>query len=153
MYCQYGMSCAKKSTAVVKKGGIFLIKKNKENKWFKPGLKMTKEIKITIKDLSVSAHLGMTVEERKSPQEIRWTIQFSTLMSTEPLVCYQGVSDKIQLYSQNQNFSSMEELVVYCHRRLKTDFPKITSLFLKLHKVSPPLKGLSGGVFLEYGDK
>ena len=114
---------------------------------------MTKEIKITIKDLSIPVHLGMTFEEKKKPQEIRWTIQFSALASTEPSICYQEVSDKIQLYSQSQNFSSMEELVIYCYRRLKTDFPKIISLSLKLHKVSPPLEGLSGGVFLEYGDR
>ncbi len=116
-------------------------------------MKMKKEIKITIKDLSIPVHLGMTVEERKGLQEIRWTVRFSVLTSMEPPVCYQEVSDKIQLYSQSKSFSSMEEMAVCCYRQLKTDFPKITSLSLKLHKVSPPLKGLLGGVFLEYGDE
>ena len=110
--------------------------------------------KIVIKDLSVPVHLGMTVEEQKRLQEIRWTIQFSALMSADhkPLVCYQEVSDKIKSYSQSDQFSSMEELVLFCYDRIKQDFPNIKSLSLSLHKVSPPLKGLSGGVFFEYGD-
>ncbi len=110
--------------------------------------------KIIIKDLSIPVYLGMTVEERKRLQEIRWTVQFRALMDIDhkPLVCYQEVTDKIKSYSKSDKFSSMEELVLFCYHRLKKDFPKIKSLSLSLHKVSPPLKGLSGGVFFEYGD-
>lgn len=110
--------------------------------------------KIIIKDLSVPVNLGMTAKEQKHLQEIRWTIQFSSVMDSgyKPLVCYQKISDKITYYSQQRKFSSMEELVLFCYHRIKEDFPKIKSLSLVLHKVSPPLKGLSGGVFFEYGD-
>ena len=112
------------------------------------------QYKIIIKDLSILVHLGMTPEEQKHLQEIRWTIQFKALMSLDhkPMVCYQEVSNKIKSYSQSDKFSSMEELVVSCYHQLKKDFPKIKTLSLSLHKVSPPLKGLSGGVFFEYGD-
>ena len=111
------------------------------------------EYKILIKDLSVPARLGMTAEERTNLQEIRWTIQFKTSMSGghKPRVCYQEVSDKMKSYSQSASFRSMEELAVFCYRSLKKDFPKIAALSLSLHKVSPPLEGLLGGVFLEYG--
>lgn len=117
--------------------------------------KEPEEYKIIIKDLSVSVHLGMTVEEQKHLQEIRWTIQFKVSMPADQNlpVCYQAVSDKIKSYSQSSKFSSMEKLVLHCYNKLKKDFPKIKTLFLKLHKVSPPLEGVSGGVFLEYGDK
>ena len=113
------------------------------------------EYKIIIKDLSIPVRLGMTAEEQKNLQEIRWTIHFKTLLPSDhkPAVCYQEVSDKIKFYSQREKFSSMEELVLLCYNKLKNDFPKIKTLFLSLHKVSPPLKGLSGGVFLEYGDE
>lgn len=113
------------------------------------------EYKIVIKDLSIPVHLGMTAEEKEELQEIRWTIQFKTSLPADhkPEVCYQEVSDKIKFYSQKEKFSSMEELVLFCYNKLKKDFPKIKTLFLSLHKVSPPLKGLLGGVFLEYGDK
>ena len=110
--------------------------------------------KITIKDLSVPVYLGMTLEEQERLQEVRWTIQFNAVVGADhkPLICYQEVSDKIKSYSQSNKFSSMEELVLFCYNKLKQDFPNIKSLCLNLHKVSPPLKGLSGGVFFEYGD-
>ena len=113
------------------------------------------EYKIIIKDLSILVHLGMTAEEQKKLQEIRWTIQFKTLLPADhkPAVCYQEVSDKMKFYSQSNKFSSMEKLVLHCYNKLKKDFPKIKNLFLKLHKVSPPLEGVSGGVLLEYGDR
>ena len=117
--------------------------------------KTSVEYKIVIKDLSIPVHLGMTAEEQKKLQEIRWTIHFKTLLPPDhkPVVCYQEVSDKIKFYSQRKKFSSMEELVLLCYNKLKSDFPKIKTLFLSLHKVSPPLKGLSGGIFLKYGDE
>ena len=110
--------------------------------------------KIIIKDLTISVNLGMTLEEQKSLQEIRWTIQFTSTINEDcqPVVCYQEVSDKIKSYSQGDKFSSMEELVLFCYDKIKKDFPKIKSLSLSLHKTSPPLKDLSGGVFFEYGD-
>ena len=112
------------------------------------------QYKILIKDLSIPVHLGMTAKEQKHLQEIKWSIQFSVLMSFDhkPSVCYQEVSDKMKSYSQSDKFSSMEQLILFCYNNLKKDFPKIKTLFLKLHKVSPPLQGLSGGVFIEYGD-
>ncbi|MDE0151537.1 MAG: dihydroneopterin aldolase [Bdellovibrionales bacterium] len=110
--------------------------------------------KIIIKDLTIPVHLGMTIEEQKHLQEVRWTIQFTAVIGEDrkPLVCYKEVSDRIKSYSQSDKFSSMEELVLFCYDKIKKDFPKIKSLSLNLHKVSPPLKDLSGGVFFEYGD-
>ena len=123
---------------------------------------------ISIKDISVMVHLGVSVEERKNQQEVLWTIQYtlSSLRSIwlhlqnkisqedlKPNVCYEELTRKIIEYSRVKEFLLIEELTLFCYVNLKKDFPQMRKLYIKLKKISPPLAYVQGGVQFEYGDK
>ncbi len=123
---------------------------------------------ISIKDISVMVHLGVSVEERKKQQEILWTVRYTlsslpsfwlylqnkiTQQNLKSYVCYEALTLKIIEYSQQQEFFLIEELTLFCYEKLKKDFPQMKKLYLKLKKISPPLVHVRGGVQFEYGDK
>lgn len=112
--------------------------------------------KMVIKDLSVLVCLGMTKKEQSSPQEIQWTVEYSLNIentSCSDFVCYQLLSQKLENYSKSQKFSSMESMTEFCFKKIKTEFPQIQFLCLRLHKTAPPIPYLKGGVFYEYSDE
>ena len=113
--------------------------------------------KLTIKDLEVKVHLGLSHKEQKRVQKVRWTIQLTytstSQKSTSPNVCYEAISKTILKFSKSQKFLLVEFMVKNCFDLLKKEFPQVKYLKLILHKVHPPVKNLKGGVIYEYGDE
>ena len=107
-----------------------------------------KHSKIIIKDLEIWVHLGTTSQEQSSAQKIKWGAEYIS----KKFLCYQSFCQKLTEHSQSQKFSLLEEMTSFCFKKIREDFPEIQSLRLYLHKVSPPVPHLKGGVIYEYGD-
>ena len=117
-----------------------------------------KQSKLIIHCLLAKARLGVSQKERQKLQNIRWSIESRLKLSstsnknTNHYLCYKSLSQKLIQYSKAKEFFLMEEMVFYCFKKLKKDFPEIKALRLQLCKTSPPVKNIKGGVCFEHSD-
>lgn len=115
-------------------------------------LNKMKHSKMIIKNLEIKVHLGVTPKEQSSLQKINWTAEYTLKKSSKKFLCYQSFCQKLTDHSKSQKFSLMEEMTSFCFKKMKKDFPQIQFLRLQLHKISPPVKNLKGGVVYQFGD-
>ncbi len=108
---------------------------------------------LSVVDYITLVHLGCTEEERKNAQEVRFSVDVyldEKLLaersdSLTDTICYTQICEKIQELVEGKEFNLVESLA-----RQTIDFIKdqlnLPLLRVWVHKVSPPVNGLHGGV-------
>ncbi len=113
---------------------------------------------LTLADLRLKTHLGITSAERSKKQTV--LLHIKIIFSTPPLgcktgkisdtVCYDTLVKKIQNFCKNKKFKLIEELGMQLFLMVKKNIPKNCKLHLRIAK-KPPLRELGHSIF-EIGD-
>ena len=112
---------------------------------------------LQVVDYSLRVNLGITADERATPQEVRFSLDLS--FATPPracmtdnisdTVCYFALCQALKQLVDGREFSTIEGLAQQAFTRVLELLPGDVTLLLKLHKVKPPIKDLLGGTFFE----
>ncbi len=113
-----------------------------------------------IEDYALGCHLGCTAEERKEPQEIRISLKISFFSQPkvclsdklEDTICYAKICTLMKSVVDEKHYSTVEHLGYQILTKLKIRFSSHYKFTLELHKVSPPVEGLLGGVVYSCSD-
>ena len=112
---------------------------------------------LKILDFQIWVHLGCMPEEQKVPQEVRVSVEIE--FNSRPLacqtdslsdtICYAALSDAIQQACKGVYFKTIEKLGWDCLEALQETTRSGKSVFLKVHKMKPPIDHLLGGSVFE----
>ncbi len=111
---------------------------------------------LSIHSYVTKVSLGCSQEERSSPQEVIFDIHFPfkepppgeiTDRLTDTL-CYGEVCELVEKTIENKSFHLVEHIACKISHELKMHFA-MRPFHLKVHKVSPPIERLKGGVTYE----
>lgn len=123
---------------------------------------MSKTFSLIISDLRIWVHLGCAEEERVHPQlvSINIELEFKNMplaLDTDNIndtICYLEISKSIQELCKSKHFNLIEHMSMKIHetvsKTLHSNKGLISSIKVSLHKVSPPVPGLHGGVYSVY---
>ncbi len=114
--------------------------------------------KLSIFDLRLWVHLGYSEEEKLHPQMISLDIDLffnscpkgSKTDNLVDTICYHELIKLVTSHCQNKNFNLIEHLTQSIYNKI-SDFlmPQkhiIDSVKIEIHKISPPVLNLHGGV-------
>ncbi len=115
---------------------------------------------LSIKDLSLQVRLGCSAEERQFTQEVRIgaEIQFSRIPQgmisdrLEETICYAEISNAFREWCLHREFALVEKLAYELFVILREMTGADSKVNVSVHKVSPPVEGLTGGVVCCVGD-
>lgn len=115
--------------------------------------------RLSINDLILFAHLGCSSKERRMPQEIRFSIEmeFPTAPTgektdrLEDTLCYETVCETLRNFVKSRPFHLIEKMARECLSVLQKNYPSM-GIRLTLHKKTPPINGLEGGVKYTCGE-
>ena len=116
---------------------------------------------LEIKSLCLKVHLGLSEEERKSPQQVSFdiTIRFAQAPAAEQDdhlgpggLCYFKICEALEDLVRGRSFSLIEGLAHQALKTVKKLVPEKTSVCLSVLKPRPPVKNLKGGVRYTTGD-
>ena len=115
---------------------------------------------LCIRDFSFRCALGCLQEEQDQPQEVRVSLKFR--FPTPPpacesdqltdTVCYAEICEHIRKVGTAGKFRTVEHLGHAIYLRLGSSLPREIQWGLEVHKVHPPVDGLTGGVYFQIGD-
>jgi 7,8-dihydroneopterin aldolase/epimerase/oxygenase len=117
-----------------------------------------------ISDLRVWVHLGCSEEEKHNPQLISFNI--SIIFKSAPLglttdrledtICYRIIVQQIQKFCENKKFNLIEHLAFAIHKTIEESLgdkkQNINLIEVTVHKVSPPVPDMHGGVCFTYSN-
>ncbi len=111
-------------------------------------------IRLTVHDYSLLCHLGCSAAERAQKQEVRVSLQIDFAEKPQACVtdnlsdtvCYDQLCRLILKTTQTVEFQTIEHLAHKLHENLRASLKRALKWNLSLHKVSPPIDGLRGGV-------
>ena len=113
---------------------------------------------LEIKQLKLLANLGLSEEERSSPQEIEIDIKilFKELPKAcnsdeiKDTICYAKLCLLLEQICKNSAFKLIEHLTMVFYQNIK----KITndSIVISVKKCKPPIKNLEGGAIFTIAD-
>lgn len=115
--------------------------------------------RLGIRQLALPVYLGRSSVERHTLQEVHFSMDMEfpeapkaeKTDSLEDTFCYESVCETLRLFVQNRQFHLIEKLAKESFLILKEKYPLIR-FRLTLHKTSPPIEGLKGGVTYTCGD-
>ena len=108
---------------------------------------------LSICDFSVDVHLGCRLDEREKLQEVQFTVEIElpspplgeTTDQLEDSLCYGEVCETLKNFVKGKKFHLIEKMAKDCLSLLEKKHPS-TSIDLTVHKITPPIEGLKGGV-------
>lgn len=114
---------------------------------------------LSLERLEMMVYLGCSAEERKQRQkiEISISVHFSELPKTcstdelSPELGYDAWANQIEAYLDAKEFKTIEKLGYDLFNLLKPSFSSNEKLYLRLHKLHPPMKQNNGGAVFELG--
>ena len=113
---------------------------------------------LAINDLRLWVHLGCSSEEKHHSQMISVNINIEFIQHPEgcnsddlnDTVCYLKLTQHISSYLENKKFNLIEFLAKKIHEIIEdfvSNFKKIiSSITVEIHKISPPVANVHGGV-------
>ena len=113
---------------------------------------------LSINDLRVWVHLGCSDEEKFHPQMVSFNIDINFThappgVNTDLLqdaVCYLNLVETVTQHCHKNRFNLIEYLAQSVHEKisdlLALHINQLQSITVTLHKVSPPVPGVHGGV-------
>ena len=115
--------------------------------------------RLSISQLSLLVHLGWSLKERQTLQEVQLSIEMEFPASPsgektdrlEDTLCYEGVCETLRNFVKDRPFHLIEKMAKECLSLLKEKHPFMRTR-LTLHKTAPPVKGLKGGVTYTCGE-
>jgi len=115
---------------------------------------------LKIKDFSLLIKLGVNLEERMVPQEILVSIEIR--FKTPPkgtktdqidnTICYSDVCSIIENYLITREYNLIEKLGGDLFQLLREIIGRDNQIWIQVHKINPPIKGLRGGAIFCLGD-
>ncbi len=113
--------------------------------------------KLKIRDFALTVNLGCTAPERATKQEVRigvdlWfdhepkAVQSDKLSET---ICYEQLCLQLKNSVTKQSFHTIEHVYSCVRNELELRMPQGSQYRVSIHKVSPPIEGLCGGVKFE----
>ena len=113
-----------------------------------------------ISDLRLFVKLGCEEVERRTPQEVRLSIEFrfsSVPKATQTdeigdTVCYAKVSQAIKNYCEGKEFKLIEKLALDLVFVTKDVIGNDMAMALTVHKIKPPIENLIGGTQYRIAD-
>lgn len=116
--------------------------------------------KLTLKGISEWVFLGCSDEERAIKQEIQIHLELnyheiprgchSDLL--EDTICYEKLRKIINEVCCSKKFRLIEHLGHKCYLDLKSVLPKNCDILIQIHKLKPPVQGLTKGAVFSIGD-
>lgn len=112
-----------------------------------------------LEELLIDAHIGVSEEERKSPQKIKISFKLyqKNLEAVEDddssnYTCYTKISKFIQQYCAENSFKLLEFLCYQIHKLIKRNVPEGTFVYVKIEKRDILCEGLKFNAGAEYSD-
>ena len=119
----------------------------------KPEILNKSKSRLTINDLALHVHLGLSSEERSALQEIYISVEME--FSPPPLgeitdnvkdtFCYSEIYETLKSYLKNKSFNLIEKMARECLSVLCKKYPSVF-VRLTIYKKKPPVEGIKGGV-------
>lgn len=114
-------------------------------------------MKLQLIDLSFQLHLGVTPQERAQKQEVRISVELTFARLPDAIhsdqiqdtVCYGTLSELIRGKVENQAFATVERLAAVVGDQVDSFVAGRATWRLRVHKVTPPVPYLFGGVVVE----
>jgi dihydroneopterin aldolase len=114
---------------------------------------------LRINDLRVMVRLGCTAGERAQPQEVRVSVKLAfakipKALSTDRLkdaVDYSDICASIKSICTGREFEMVEFLGAEILKEISKEVPPGTKIYIRVHKVRPPIEDLLGGVLFYMG--
>lgn len=115
---------------------------------------------LTVEKVRLEVHLGWTADERKTvqPIEVDIAIRFENAplaCETDELdhtLCYQKIVNALLSLTQNNSFRLIESMSQIFFQEVRKLLPPQTGLWIKVHKLLPPIKEVKGGATFSFGD-
>jgi dihydroneopterin aldolase len=114
---------------------------------------------LRMEGLALRVRLGCSEEERSSPQEVRVSVEFRFKQaqvamdsdSLEETICYGRVAEALRRLEQRE-FRLIERLGAAAYAEAREAAGGRAELALTVHKLHPPVAGLTGGALFRCGD-
>lgn len=108
---------------------------------------------LTLNGLRLPVHLGVSPEERLTPQYVQFEIKikFQALPSAchsdsiHETICYANLSNILKRITENQEYALIERLGFVAFENIKETLPNSAKLSLKVLKEKPPIEELQNG--------
>lgn len=109
--------------------------------------------RLNINELSLFVHLGCSPKEKTTLQEVQLSIEIEfpktppgeTTDCLKDTLCYDEICKTIKDYIKDRQFNLIEKMARECLTVLHKKYPSV-SIRMTLHKKTPPVEGLKGGV-------
>ena len=108
------------------------------------------EYSISLEDLRFYAYHGVYEEEKKNGNKftvnLTVNLPFNEIMSSDELSSTVSYADLFEIVKEEMGKprNLMESVAIDILKRIKKDFPMITSGFIKIEKEQPPIPGMMG---------
>ncbi len=114
---------------------------------------------LQIQELVLACHLGCSIDEQKTPQEVRVSvrIEFAAVPdaclsdSLNDTVCYAQLCSQLTKAAAAQSFATVEHLARQLSLCVQEPLPPKARWQLTVHKIQPPVPGLKSGVTFQLG--
>ena len=114
---------------------------------------------LRIRELRLDVRLGCSAEERRVPQEVRVSVELRFARPpaggiTDELgdtICYASLCEALRSYARGREFHLVEKMAADFLELLQAALQGRAEVAVSVHKVSPPIDGLLGGVEYRIG--
>ena len=115
---------------------------------------------ISLDELLLKVHLGITEKEQSVPQDVKISFKFfykdfpagCNTDNIADTVCYNKTADIVTSYCKNNKVKLLEYLCLELHKKIRKILPDNVVLWIKVEKCHPPIEGMLGGASFEYAD-
>ncbi len=116
--------------------------------------------RIHINELSLTVGIGCTEKERAAPQELRLSVVLelpgaprgALTDNLDDTICYHKICDHLSELVQTRTYQLLEKLAYEAYNEIKRLVPEGVRVRITIHKVTPPIAHLTGGICYVFGD-
>ena len=115
---------------------------------------------ISLNNLILSVNLGVTEDERKTPQKISVSFKFymkgipksCETDNIEDTVCYAEMAELVKQHCSKKDFKLLEYLCYFLYEEIRKKIDPEVKIWVGVEKCDPPIEGLVGSTSFEYTD-
>ena len=115
---------------------------------------------ISLNDLLLKVHIGITEGEQNIPQDVNISFKFfykdfpagCNSDNITDTICYNKTANIVTSYCKNNKVKLLEYLCFELHKEVRKTVPDNVVVWIKVEKCDPPIEGMTGGASFEYAD-